>query len=334
VVRVAPIGLLLLALTACGNDATSTPPPVERTARQVARAGVASVIVFVSDDGREYVATAGKQRPRPDQRFRVGSVTKTFTAAIVLQLAEEGRLRLADTLDRYLPGVVPKGKGITVRQLLQHRSGLANFTDDPSWLEEASRSPATRPIDSVRFAASQPLAFSPGSQWGYSNTNYIALGLIIEKVTGRTYADELEQRIIEPLRLEQTELPTSRRLRDLDDPGENPNVPWAAGALVSNAQDLSVFLRALLSGEILSDESLTQMKDTVPTGPGGLEDGLGLFSSHLRCGRFWGHDGGILDYATLVRASEDGDRVAVLSAHGGNPTGPPPDESALLCPAG
>jgi CubicO group peptidase (beta-lactamase class C family) len=108
-----------------------------------------------------------------------------------------------------------------------------------------------RPIDTLRFAASHPLTFPPGSQWRYSNTNYMALGLVIEKSTGRPYRQELEQRILEPLGLESTELPNIRLLPDLDDEGENPNISWAAGAMISNAYDLSRFFAALLSGRIL-----------------------------------------------------------------------------------
>jgi D-alanyl-D-alanine carboxypeptidase len=205
------------------------------------------------------VATAGNQRPGRDQRFRVGSVTKTFTATIVLQLVAEGKLRLSDTIERHLPGIVPAGKKITIRQLLNHRSGLANFTDDTLWLERASRSPSIRPIDILRFAAAQPLVFPPGREWRYSNTNYIALGLVIEKATGNTYREELERRILDPLALKRTELPRTRRLRDLDDEGENPTVSWAAGALVSDTHDLARFFSALLSGRLLSEGSLAQM---------------------------------------------------------------------------
>jgi D-alanyl-D-alanine carboxypeptidase len=334
--RATPALVLLGALaliSGCGGGSSSTPPPVERVAQELARGGAASVIVFVSDDGREFVATAGTRRPNADERFRIGSVTKTFTAAIVLQLAAEERLRLGDTLERYLPGVVPQGDKITIRRLLNHRSGLPNVTDYERWLDQASRSPSTRPIDVLRFAASHPSTFPPGSRWGYSNTNYIALGLVIEEATGHTYRQELEQRILEPLELDSTELPKTRRLPDLDDEGENPNVPWAAGALVSNARDLARFFSALLSGRILSEDSLAEMKQTVAVDQGPFRDGLGIFSTELPCGRFWGHDGGILDYGTIVKASEDGNRIAIISGHGGAPSGPPPDETALLCPS-
>ena len=289
-----------------------------------------TVIVFASAGDKTYVATAGTRRPKADQRFRVGSVTKTFTATIVLQLVDEGKLGLSSTLEDHLPGVVPRGKEITIRQLLQHQSGLVNYTDYPPWLKGANRSPTTRPIDLLRFVGSKPLVFEPGTRWSYSNTNYIALGLVIEQVTGRSYAEELERRLFQPLELDATELPQTRRLPDLDDGGFNPNIAWAAGAIVSNVRDLSRFYSALLSGRILSSASLAKMKETVGAG-GGTGSGLGIFSAGVRCGRSWGHGGQILDYSTSVGSSERGDRVGVTSVY---PTVPdtPPDLSALVCP--
>jgi D-alanyl-D-alanine carboxypeptidase len=325
------IGVVLLA--GCGGGDSGARPDVERVARELERAWP-SVIVLVSDDGEEYAATAGAQRPAEDQRFRIGSVTKTFTAAIVLQLVDEGKVRLAGTLDDYLPGVVPRGDRITIRQLLAHRSGLPNYSDFTTWFEPARRSPTIRPIDILRFAASQRPSFAPGSQWRYSNTNYVALGLVIEKVTGHSYGQELEQRIFEPLGLEQTELPEADVVPDLEDEGENPNVSWAAGAIVSDAHDLARFYSALLSGRLVSDESLAEMEQrTIVVGGGTVTAvGRGLWSIDLSCGRFWGHEGGILGYGTLVEASEDGKRVAVVSVHGGEGGDQPPDLEALLCP--
>jgi TolB protein len=297
-------------------------PPVGRVALEL-RTAAKSVIVFVSAGDKEYVATGGAHRPTGDQRFRIGSVTKTFTATIVLQLVQEGTLSLSSTLEDHVPDVVPRGAEITIRHLLQHRSGLANVTDYPEWLNEAERSPTTSPINTLRFAASKPLVFEPGSRARYSNTDYIALGLVIEKVTGHTYAEELEQRVLDPLGLSRTELPTTRRLADLEDGGSNPNLPWAAGAIVSNAHDLSRFYSALLSGRILSAASLATMKKTVA----GI--GLGIFPTKLPCGRSWGHLGYIVDYQTLVSASEEGDRVAVVSLRGPGPI--PFLGRALLC---
>jgi D-alanyl-D-alanine carboxypeptidase len=287
-------------------------------------------MVLVSDHGTEHEASAGSRNPTPQQRFRVGSVTKTFTATVVLQLLSEGRLGLSDTLGRYVPDLPLRTRQITIRQLLNHRSGLANYTDDFSWLERVSKSPRTRPIDLLRYGASQPLLFTPGTLWRYSNTNYIALGLVIEKITGDSYRHQLHERLLDPLHLDSTELPTTRHLSDLNDRGQNPNVAWAAGALVSNTHDLAAFFSALLSGEILSDEQLSLMKQTVEA-DNGTGDGLGIFSTDLPCGRFWGHSGLILDYGTLVQASDDGERVTVISAQG-PPAGTLPDPMPLYCP--
>ena len=325
--RLIAVGIVAMAAPApAGGEESSAAPPVGRVLREMSP-GSKSVIVFVSVGGKEYAATAGTRRPKADQRFRIGSVTKTFTATIVFQLMQEGKLRLDSTLDEHVPGVVARGGEITIRHLLGHRSGLANITDYSGWLNQAERSPSTSPINSLRFAASKPLAFKPGSQERYSNTNYIALGLVIEKVTGRSYAEELKERILDPLGLSHTELPTTRRLSDLDDAGSNPNLAWAAGAIVSNAHDLSRYYSALLSGRILSAASLETMKGTKTYGVFGT--GLGIFSMDLACGRSLGHLGYILDYGTLVTASEEGDRVAVLSVHG--PGYIPWVGRALLC---
>jgi Tol biopolymer transport system component/CubicO group peptidase (beta-lactamase class C family) len=342
----------LTSVAAAGPAETNIPPPVGRIARELADGGAQRVIVFASVGDKSYVATAGTRHPTAGQRFRVGSVTKTFTATIVLQLVDEGKLALSNTLEDHLPGVVRRGAQITIRQLLQHRSGLVNYTDEPylSWLKGASRSPSTRPIDLLRFAGSKQLSFEPGSQWSYSNTNYIALGLVIEQVTGSSYAHELDQRILRPIALDDTELPKTRLLPDLGDDGAmtpmpgypkghptydvdwaNPNVSWAAGGIVSNARDVSRFYSALLSGRILSSASLAKMKETVGVGVG-VGAGLGIYSESLRCGRSWAHGGGILDYRTLVIASEKGDRAGVVSVYGAvSLSDASPDKSALVC---
>lgn len=335
------LGALTITLAGCGSQKTggdlnafkSSTACHAQAPAQPASAGPTSMIVYVSDHGRAYVRTSGTPRPSATQRFRIASVTKTFTATIILQLAAERKLRLDDTVERYLPGVVPGGQHITIRELLGHRSGLANFTDCADWLARADRSTSTRPIDVLRFAASQPRTFPPNSGWQYSNTNYVALGLIIERITRQSFGQELEQRILRPLGLRHTQLATTRTLADLHDQGTNPNLAWAAGGIVSNAPDLARFFSALLSGRILSRGSLTQMKQTFTVaGTGnGLADGLGIFSTRLPfgCGLVWGHTGGILDYGTVVEASQDGSRVVVISGRG---SARPPDVTTLLCP--
>jgi Beta-lactamase len=255
---------MAVALAGCTSHQPGAPSPARVVAQQLARFGATSVIVFVSDHGHSTVATAGTPPPAAGQRFRIGSVTKTFTATMVLQLVDQ------------------------------------------------KRSPSIRPIDALRFAASQPLLFPAGSQWAYSNTNYIALGLVIEKVTGHPFGQELRQRILKPLALSQTELATTRRLPDLHDEGTNPNLPWAAGGIVSDAQDLARFFSALLSGHLVSRASLAKMMQTAPAS----QDGLGIFAADLPCGRFWGHNGRILDYRTVVDATGNSARIAVISVRG------------------
>jgi D-alanyl-D-alanine carboxypeptidase len=277
-VAVLGAAVTLTSVAAAERSATSLPPPVARIARELAGSGN-KVIVAVYAGGKQYVATAGKPRPKPFQRFRVGSLTKAFTATIALQLVDEGKLRLSETLEEHLPGVVPRGTEITIYHLLQDRSGLVSYTNYTSWLKDASRSPETRPIDLLRFAASKPLLFDPGSRSNYSNTDWLALGLVVEAVTGNSWADELERRIIRPLGLAATEQPKARLLPDLGDDGKlpvipgvpkndpvydvdwaNPVVSWAGGGIVSNARDISRFFSALLAGRLLSGASLAKMK--------------------------------------------------------------------------
>jgi D-alanyl-D-alanine carboxypeptidase len=247
-------------------------------------------------------------------RFRIGSITKTFTATIVLQLVQERKVSLDAPLTRYLPWAGAKAKPISIRDLLDHRSGLADYTTFPLWVAKADRSASTRPRAVLTFALAQPLLFRPGHVWRYSSSNYVALGLVIEAVTKHTYAQELEQRILRPLRLDATTLPTTRKVRGLADPGMNPWLPWAAGALVSDATDLARFYGALLGGKLVTKATLHEMERTVAAGKG--SDGLGIFAAHLTCGTAWGHDGGILDYYSRVIASADGKRVLVESARG------------------
>jgi len=342
--RALPIAIcataVALMLAGCGHGTSTSSsrdssvthrPRVSVVANHLAEAGASSAIVAVSERGHDAVATIGSPRPAADQRFRVGSVTKVFTATLILQLADKRKLALDDTLERYLPGIVRAGRQITIRHLLNHRSGLANYTDDPAWPRRERR--LTRPIQSLRFAASRPLDFKPGRAWRYSNTNYIALGLIIEKITGHTYAHELQQRILQPLGLRHTQLATTHRLPDLQDDGINPNAPWAAGSIVSNAPDLARFFSALLSGQLVSNTALQQMKQTVAAELG-VGDGLGIFSTTTRCGTAWGHNGQILDYSTWAQATPDGGRVAIVSARPDTnllPAEIERDVSTLLC---
>ncbi len=238
------------------------------------------------------VASLQPRRPmKPADRFRVGSVTKTFVAALTLSLAAEGKLSLSDTVARWLPGAFPYGSRITIRQLLNHTSGLYDFTQDPRVEARVQAQIATihagrsthgtdlSPRAVVRIAASHPLDFSPGSDWNYSNTGYVVLGLIDEKAAGEPLAAGLRRRIFKPLRLHQTtfapgsEIPGPHATGYLIQPGGRQMWPadttppggWAASAIVSNTADLARFFSALLGGQLLPARRMREMLTTVST---------------------------------------------------------------------
>lgn len=289
-------------------------PPVQQTAKQALAHGATKAVVVLVDHGRVY-AGSQPQAARPQLlRFRIGSVTKTFTATIVMQLVQAKKISLGAPLLRYLPWAGTKAKDVSIRDLLDHQSGLANYTEFPVWLTRADASKSIRPRAVLEFALQQPPTSKPGTAWRYSNTNYVALGLVIEAVTKHTYAQELEQRIVRPLALTATTLPTTRKVKGLADQGTNPWLAWSSGALVSDATDLARFYTALLGGKLVSQATLHEMEQTVAAGGG--RDGLGLFSAPLSCGTAWGHDGGILDYNSRVIATADGRRVLVEAARG------------------
>jgi len=276
-------------------------------------------------------------------------VTKSFVATVVLQLVGEGRLRLDDRLQRWLPGAVPGGERITIRQLLNHTSGLFDYTDD---LQGPLRAKPTRqvyqqmaarrfaPRALVAMAARHRPLFPPGARFSYSNTNYVLLGLVVERVTGARLAGQLHRRILAPLGLADTELPgAQQRLRGqhlhgyappdrawlpsdgpaglLDVTQANPSWAWAAGAMVSSAADLARFYQALLGGRLLDPELLQAMQTTVDAskqfGPG-AGYGLGLLRLALGCGgQVWGHDGVIAGYATVAFSTHDATHQLVLA---------------------
>ncbi|GAA3147960.1 serine hydrolase domain-containing protein [Planomonospora alba] len=295
--------------------------------------------------GRSGTARLGTGRPVPENgRFRIGSTTKPFTATVVLQLVAEGKVSLDDTVERWLPGLVPGGSRITVRQLLNHTSGLFDYLqtegmpkDGGDVLRDGRRT--YTPEQLVRTAVANPPYFAPGAGWMYSNTNYILAGMIIERATGNTYREEVARRILKPLGLRDTFLPgTSVRIpgphargyfpRTVDPVGRlvdvtelNPSFAGAAGEMISTTADVGRFFTALLGGKLLAPEQLREMTTLVDisrqTGVPGLGYGLGLESVKLSCGvRSWGHGGSIPGYATYVGFTRDARRQAVLYATG------------------
>ncbi|NRQ37198.1 beta-lactamase family protein [Nonomuraea sp. NN258] len=262
-----------------------------------------------------------------DGYFRIGSVTKAFVATVVLQLADEGRLTLDDPIERHLPGLVPQGDAITVRQVLDHTSGLYDYMHEPGYSTNKWRGSARfrhyAPRDLLKVAFADPgKSTAPGARWEYSNTNYLVAALLIEKLTGRPYGAEVGRRVARPLGLTGTSTPGDRpglpnphargyepvAGKLVDATRMNPSLDWAAGEMVSTGRDLNRFLAGLLGGKLVSERSLAAMRTTTvqPTNAG-FGYGLGLQKYDLPCGKaVWGHSGELIGYLTFAFRSDDG----------------------------
>lgn len=301
----------------------------------------AALASLTSPDGThdDFVAGVGNLEtgePVPvDGEVRAGSNTKTFTAVVVLQLVEEGLVSLDEPIESSLPGLVQgdgiDGSAITVRQLLQHTTGLPEYTTGIAMDFEKAQGAYTSPRDLLDLALSQPAHFAPGERWEYSNTNYLLLGLLIERVTQRPLFEQVTERIVEPLGLNHTYFPTVGEMEirgdhpagyHRDSEGElydvselDPSWGWAAGQVVTSPSDLNEFLRAVLDGRLLDEAMTAEMQKTVPSDEGlwpGSEYGLGLQSYPLSCGGvIWGHGGDIHGFQTRNGVAADGTAFTV-----------------------
>ncbi|MGW4851689.1 serine hydrolase domain-containing protein [Streptomyces sp. NPDC004288] len=275
-------------------------------------------------------------------RFRVGSVSKTFSSVVLLQLVEEGRLELDAPVNRYLPGLLPDDR-ITVRHLLTHRSGLADYTDamfnDTVPGFEAVRNRVFSYRELVDLSLREPRTTEPGVSYKYSNANFVVVGMLIEKLTGRPVADAYQRRIFTPLKLTSTSYvhPDARiaglRVRGYLHPdaagdplvdSTEQTVSWAqsAGAVISSPADLNTFTSALMRGRLLSPAMLEAMTTVTPTDATNTRFyGLGLRRYDLSCGtRVYGHTGTVQGFYTYAFSTGDGRRslsaLANTSNHG------------------
>jgi D-alanyl-D-alanine carboxypeptidase len=269
-------------------------------------------------------------------------------ATLVLQLVAEHRLALNDPVDKWLPGQVRDGRAITLRMLLNHTSGLFDYTEDPA-LAPALTGHDTHvwtAAEILALVARHPVLFPPGTEWSYSNTNYIAIGAVLEKATGKSLAALVRDRIARPLGLRHTFYTTGaawhgRHAHGYEpDPAHMPpNVPpelsdyagprhdghvdvtgdWltadgADGAIVSTAQDWSRYYAALMSGRLLPAAQLAEMRTTVPEDPQDptLRYGLGIEAEASPCGTVWDHVGVVPGYATFNVTDPSGRRTAAF----------------------
>ncbi|MFD7325296.1 serine hydrolase domain-containing protein [Streptomyces sp. NPDC059875] len=310
----------------------------------VHRAGIPGVYAEVRDAGRTWrgasgVADVTTGRPvTPDMRHRVGSITKTFTAAAIMQQVEQGRIRLDAPIGDYLPRTVPgeRGRKITVRMLLNHTSGIPDYIryafpslpDSPKSLDD-NRFRQFRPAELIELGLAAPPAAEPGAVPGvYSNTNTLLLGQLLEHVTGTTAERYITRNVIERAGLRHTGFPDGPYIKGpharmyealhgvIDPPRDYSvyNMSWVGpgAALVSTMEDLNRFYGKLLAGEIVDGSSLAQMQRTVPVRAldgSTIEYGLGLHRVDMEgCGTFWGHDGSAWGAGTMSLTRADGRR--------------------------
>jgi D-alanyl-D-alanine carboxypeptidase len=341
-----------LARVAAMNTSSITQPvstDLQQAIQTFVDTGFAGIQLRFNDQYGEWVGSAGVRKlgetapPSTDGSFWVGSVTKTFTATLVLQLVAEGKLTLDGSVAGYLPDL-GLDERITVRMLLNHTSGLFNYTGEyypdgtvvpgipvtgKDWVD--NRFLSYQPVELVRLALAKPSRFEPGTDWSYSNTNYTLAVLLIEKITTHSYAETLDQLIAQPLGLTGTVVPGD--LTELPDPhahgyyryqdGEdwkvedvtrqNLSLLAGAGDLLSTTHDLHTFFSALNSGRLLPADLLTEMR----TGVGPIDYGLGIFVQDLgpdHGGTVLHHNGSAPGgYGALMYSSPDGTRTMTAS---------------------
>ncbi|MFI6603642.1 serine hydrolase domain-containing protein [Nonomuraea sp. NPDC050536] len=335
-------------------------PELQKAIQDIVDLGLAGVQLRVHDERGEWAGSAGvsklgqSAKPPTNGRFWTGSVNKPLTATLVLQLVAEGKIGLDDPVADYLPKL-GLDQRITVRMMLQHTSGLFNYTGDfdadgkwetgipgmgKEWLD--NRFHSYQPEELVRLALSKPARFEPGTDQRYANTNYTLALLLIEKVTGRSYAKEMERRILRPLGMrgtvvlgDRTQLPGPHAhgyLRYQDDAGQwkvvdvsrqNDSLLAGAGALISTTQDLQTFISALLGGKLLPAPLLAEMRKPY----GKLGYGLGLWVQDLgpNCGGIvYQHNGSPpAGYGTLMYSSPDGKKTLTASLTTGDAAADP-----------
>ena len=328
---------------ATGSASSTEKEQVLSAAQSLVDGGYPAALTAVRDkDGNTIGAAAGTgnletgEAPPLDGEVRIGSNTKTFVAVVILQLVQEGKITLDEPIETYLPGLI-HGEGIdsskiTVRQLLQHTSGLPEYTDtvpgETDIFQIRDNYYSTR--DLLDVALSKPAAFEPGSQFKYTNTNYIVLSLLAEKVTHRPLAEQITKRITEPLGLNHTYYPNpgEEEIRGTHPHGyhrnsqgeleditrKDPSEAGGAGAMISTPSELGTFIQATLNGTLLTQDSINEMKKTVDTGRPNRGYGLGIFSMSLSCGgEAWGHTGGFPGYTTQNMVGPDGTSVTIAS---------------------
>ncbi|MEU6483238.1 serine hydrolase domain-containing protein [Streptomyces sp. NPDC046887] len=325
-------------------------PELRKAIEEMVESGFTGVALHLHDERGEWIGTAGAREPGGSEPppanpyVRIGSNTKTFAAVVVLRLVAEGVIGLDDPVAGRLPGY-PLDPRITVRMLLQHTSGVFNFTGEfyedgtvvpgiastiagREWVDGRFRT--YRPEELARLALSKPARFEPGADWSYANTNYVLLRLLVEQVTGRSFVEETRRLVLEPLGLRDTLLPEadpeipephSRGCYRYEEDGQqevvdvtrqNPSWISTGGDMISTPRDLHTFISALTGGRLLPAPLLTEMCTPHPK----VGYGLGVFVQDTGDGStVITHNGGMAGHAALMYGAPGGGRTLTAALH-------------------
>ncbi len=270
-------------------------------------------------------------------RMRIASAAKAFSGAVALSLVSEGKLSLNDRIGERLPGLPEAWSEVTLGQLLNHTSGIPDFSQEPAFQEAVLASPtkAPPPEELLSFVEDEDLLFDPGSEYHYSNSDNIVVALMAEAATGMSYEDLLRERVYKPLGLSRTTLPRGPNLRKPYihgyDPSEHPpedvsellaaGWAWASGGIVSSPADLNDFIRGYVGGKLFDERTRAKQRRVVegggsePPGPGKNSAGLAIFRYETRCGTVWGHTGNTAGYTQFMAASPNGSRSVTVSVN-------------------
>ena len=348
----ATLACLALALSVGSATAKTTDAQVLKGLEMLATSpgGPPGAIATLYRDGKLTTLSAGRAdnkkraKPRATEHMRIASVAKAFSGAVALNLVRSGQLSLEDTIEGVLPTLPNAWGKVTLRQLLNHTSGVPDYTQSPAFVKHAETKPRAYvpPMEIISWVAKDPLAFKPDTKYVYSNTDNIVVGLMVEAVTKQSYTNELQKIVLGPAKLTQTSLPTKITIpspfihgyTDVPEQEEvevsetlNPSGAWASGAIISTPQNLNAFIRADLGLKFFDKaEQEQQMKwwpggESSPPGPGKNSAGLALFRYQTRCGTVYGHTGNFPGYTQFAAATADGSAAVTMSLNIPAPTG-------------
>jgi D-alanyl-D-alanine carboxypeptidase len=313
--------------------------------------GPPGAIATLYRDGKLTTLSTGRAdikkraKPRATEHMRIASVAKAFSGAVALHLVREGKLSLDDTIAKVLPTLPSAWGQVTLEELLHHTSGLSDYTRSDGFIKQAETDPRgyVSPRKVISWVAKDSLVFKPDSKYEYSNTDNIVVALMVEAVTGLTYADNLQQIVFGPTKLTQTSLPTKIKMpspfihgylpatetESEEDVSEviSPSGAWASGGIISTPRNLNAFIRADLGLKFFDRaQQQGQMNwwvggESSPPGPGKNSAGLALFRYQSKCGTVYGHTGSFPGYAQFAAATADGTRAVTTTLNIPPPTG-------------